>query len=70
MKQKGREEDVKERSVFRKDDIDLLSNFQIPSTLDFRILSLKMNQQHIVNDIVEKGVTSVTASTFQGNFPD
>lgn len=57
MKQKNREsESSKERQVFRKDDIDLLSNFQIPATLDYRVLSLKMNHQNLINDIMEKGV--------------
>jgi hypothetical protein len=57
MKQKGAGlEGIKDHdNIFRKDDIDLLSNYKIPTTLDFRILSLKLNHQHLLNDLVEKG---------------
>ena len=40
MRKKNQEEVGKdEKSVFRKDDIDLLVNFKIPQTLDFRVVS-------------------------------
>jgi len=54
MKKKNGDDDDS-KTVFKKDDIDLLINFKIPSTLNFRIVSLKLNSQHLINDLVEKG---------------
>lgn len=39
MKKKNLDEDERDKGVFKKDDIDLLVNFKIPATLDFRIVS-------------------------------
>ena len=30
------------KSIYKKDDIDLLINFKIPTTLDFRVVSQKI----------------------------
>lgn len=42
MKKKNGDDDDS-KTVFKKDDIDLLINFKIPSTLNYRIVSLKLN---------------------------
>ena len=63
MKKKNCDDD-ESKTVFKKDDIDLLINFKIPSTLNFRIVSLKLNSQHLINDLIEKG----PQQTMQHNF--
>ncbi len=46
--------------MFKKDDIDLLSNFIIPSSLDFRIISLKTDYANLLSDVLELGSTAFT----------
>ncbi|CAD8168586.1 unnamed protein product [Paramecium pentaurelia] len=53
-----------EKSVFRKDDIDLLVNFRIPQTLDFRVVSQRLNNQHLLNDLTDKGVLATSQHNF------
>ncbi|KAM3127629.1 hypothetical protein pb186bvf_020280 [Paramecium bursaria] len=43
------------KSIYKKDDIDLLINFKIPTTLDFRVVSQKIFIQTCVNELQEKG---------------
>ena len=41
MKKKHLEPEERDsrKSIYKKDDIDLLINFKIPTTLDFRVVS-------------------------------
>lgn len=43
---------------YKKDDIDLLSNYQIPQNLDFKIISLKSEFINIISDVIEAGAGS------------
>ena len=40
-------------SHYKKDDIDLLANFTIPSNLNFRVLSLKQEYSDMISDVLE-----------------